>query len=96
MIKIIYFKRDQFVIISLFEKTLSFSFIKLFNLRKFFPYFYWASFWDCDSAKFYTGHSFFAYNFKDLKRKMTELSRYSDGTLFSKMTLIEYIKSKRK
>ena len=95
-IKLIVDSRICFAYLLIGRKAYNFSsvFIVTSKVRKLFPYLMWVSFWDCDSARYYAGHKFFAWNYKDLLKKQTQLNRYSDGTLFTEFkSITQYLKA---
>jgi hypothetical protein len=89
-LKVFYFPSDSLIVIN----NIILSTKPIESIRAWFPYFAWVSHWDCDSARYYTGHEFFAWNLKDYKKKCAELNRYSDGTRFREIGLISYLKIK--
>ena len=64
------------------------------KMRGAFPSAHYVSFWDCDSARYYTGHEFFAWNDWHLRRLERQLDYLSDGTHFRQISLKSYLWTK--
>lgn len=93
-IYLVWLKGSHLIALSHKGKTLVLDLEPLFRLRKYLPYFGYVSFFDCDSARYYAGHELFALNSSSLRRKRSDLDRYSDGTIFREISPLAFFKIK--
>lgn len=64
------------------------------RVRRVLPYFMYVSYFDCDSARYFSGHPYFAVNYWHLNKVRAGIDYLSDGTSHSKMSVIGYIKAR--
>lgn len=84
---------DSFIAARLGKIKLHIGLNWFFKIRRYFPYFMSIAYFDCDSARYYSAHGFYGFNYWHKNKIEHQLSRYSDGTYVVEIGFIDYLKA---